>query len=131
MKGDRPLAADYDGDGKTDIAVWRATEGAWCVLGSSDQLELSYTLDVTTGGEAPLLGDYDGDGKIDLAIWQRALQRWRIRLSGEQWNKRIAGGYLSVNRQTKLKYVCFILVWADSLEQRPAFELGKYVSKVR
>jgi hypothetical protein len=31
---------------------------------------------------------------------------------------------LSVNRQTKLKYVCFILVWADSLEQRPAFELN-------
>jgi hypothetical protein len=33
-RGDRPVPGDYDGDGKTDVAMWRQADNLWQVTSS-------------------------------------------------------------------------------------------------
>src|SRR5690606_3643541 len=64
--------ADYDGDGKADTAIFRAsdTEGAadFYILNSAGFTLSGYAWGST--GDVPTVGDYDGDGKDDVAIYR-------------------------------------------------------------
>jgi len=77
---DTPIARDFDGDGKTDVAVARrgAQTGdplTWYIRNSSTNTARVENWGITgadanTFYDAPIPGDYDGDGKFDLAIYR-------------------------------------------------------------
>jgi FG-GAP-like repeat len=73
---DLPVPYDYDGDGRTDMAVWRPATGEWFVINSLT----GQTRRVQWGtlGDMPAPGDYDGDGKADLAVWRASASTWFI-----------------------------------------------------
>ena len=72
----RTCSGDYDGDGKTDIAIYDTSGGAWWIIPSSGTAAYG----VGWGGSVfkPVPGDYDGDGKTDIAIYDTTAGAWWI-----------------------------------------------------
>lgn len=65
--------ADFDGDGRTDLSVFRATEGNW-YLNRSTQGFTGVNFGLASDIPAP--GDFDGDGKADIAVWRATDGVW-------------------------------------------------------
>ena len=59
--------ADFDGDGRTDLSVFRPSEGNWYLNRSTAGLAV-YRFGIPT--DVPVPGDYDGDGKADTAVFR-------------------------------------------------------------
>jgi hypothetical protein len=76
--------ADFDGDGKTDLSVFRPSEGNW-YLNRSTAGFVAVNWGLSTDIPAP--GDFDGDNKTDTAIFRPSTGTW--------WIVRSGGGLLS------------------------------------
>jgi glucose/arabinose dehydrogenase len=64
-------SADFDGDGDTDVSLFRPTNGRWYIHG-----EPAFTWGLA--GDIPVPADYDGDGDVDPAVFRPANGRWYI-----------------------------------------------------
>ena len=69
--------ADFDGDGRTDLSVFRDANGTWFLNRSTEGL---IGIQFGQTGDEIVPGDYDNDGRADLAV--RRGQIWYILNSG-------------------------------------------------
>ena len=65
-------SGDYDGDGTSEIAVFRDSSGLWSIRGIS-RFYFGTTADL------PVPGDYNGNGKAEAGIFRGATGLWAIR----------------------------------------------------
>ncbi len=74
--------ADFDGDGKSDVSVFRPDNGFWYLLNSSSGFT-GLQFGISTDRIVP--ADYDGDGKTDIAVW-RTDGTWYMQRSRDGFN---------------------------------------------
>ena len=72
-------SADFDGDGRTDVTLFRPANGTWRIRNSGTGLDQSLTWG--GAGDIPVAGDYDGDGRADIAVFRPSNGTWYIRNS--------------------------------------------------
>ena len=93
VTSDRPLAADLDGDRKTELMVWRPPSGLWEWLSSSSAYAAAEGAQWgnITQGDVPLVADVDGDGIDDFLVWRAPTGTWYWLTSSSGYNAAAAG----------------------------------------
>jgi len=66
------VSGDYNGDGKADLAVFRATSGLWAIRG----ITRTY---FGAESDLPVSGDYNGDGTADISLFRGSAGLWAAR----------------------------------------------------
>ena len=72
------MPGEYDGDGKTDLAVYRPSTGTWFIRHSSTGYATSASYQWGLSTDVPVPGDFDGDAKTDLAVWRPSTGTWYL-----------------------------------------------------
>ena len=80
--GTKSTSMDFDGDGVTDIGVFRPSTGTW-IIGQSSTLTPT-SIAFGNGSDLPVPADYDGDGRVDVAVFRPSTGTWYIWFSSTQ-----------------------------------------------
>lgn len=68
--------SDFDGDGKTDLSIFRPGTEYWWIQNSSNSSSTSINFGLSTDQITPR--DFDGDGKTDVAVWRSSNGGWYV-----------------------------------------------------
>ncbi|MFL6274081.1 MAG: FG-GAP-like repeat-containing protein [Blastocatellia bacterium] len=82
--GDTPVVGDFDGDGKMDPGIWRASQGIWIIPTSSSNYTSFIFAQWGQLGDVPVVGDFDMDGKADLGYYRDGT--WGILKSSQSYS---------------------------------------------
>lgn len=74
--GFRLVNADFDGDGRSDVSVFRPSTGEWLIYGSESGTVTVFQFGLGTDILTP--GDYDGDGRTDFAVFRPSESNWYV-----------------------------------------------------
>jgi hypothetical protein len=72
----RTAWSDFDGDGKTDLSIFRPSAAEWWYQRSSDNTNRAFQFGNAADKLVP--ADYTGDGKTDIAFFRPSTGEWFI-----------------------------------------------------
>ena len=67
--------SDFDGDGRSDVSVYRPSTGSWYLQQSQDGIKAAQ-FGIASDKIAP--ADFDGDGKTDIAVYRPSTGIWYV-----------------------------------------------------
>ncbi len=80
LSGDIPLAGDFNGDGRTEIGLFRPDENKFLYdLDFDGKPDLSFMLSTMEWGDVALIGDWNGDGVDTPGYYRPSDSTWHLR----------------------------------------------------
>jgi hypothetical protein len=74
---DKPVAGDWDGDGKDEIGLFRPSTARWYLDYDNNGLS-NYQVTWGASTDIPVAGDWDGDGKDEIGLFRPSTRMWYL-----------------------------------------------------
>ena len=78
VAGDIPVVADYNGDGVSEISVFRPSDGTWWILYQDAVFQFGVMIPWGIAGDIPTPIDTDGDGASEIAVFRPEGGMWFV-----------------------------------------------------